>query len=84
MNNSIKDLQNLSKELKSAKWHKNHSDLASLWQTDDIERFNVEKYPLLQAFRRFMQTYVKEWLEKMAGVELLEKITLTGSRYFLR
>lgn len=74
----IKDLRN---ELHSVAWIPKNNDLYSLNQTVDIANLLEEHYPVLYAFRQFLINDVRRWLMAMTGVQLGEKLALTGSRY---
>ncbi|KAI6226161.1 hypothetical protein M3Y99_01315500 [Aphelenchoides fujianensis] len=71
----------LRAELKAAKWSKNENDLNAIWQTRDIGAFDVEKFPQLRAFREFLRTKGREFLQKITGFKLNDQLALTGSRY---
>lgn len=71
----------LEKELKSAPFFRNENDLYSLSQTIDLKLFDVEKYPFLRGFRRFMSTTVRDFLSNITGFELNTQVAITGSRY---
>ncbi|KAF7635607.1 hypothetical protein Mgra_00004996 [Meloidogyne graminicola] len=74
----IKDLRN---ELHSVAWLPKCNDLYSLNQTVDIANLQEEHYPYLYTFYQFLLNDVRRWLMSMTGVQLGEKLALTGSRY---
>nr|CAD2163033.1 unnamed protein product [Meloidogyne enterolobii] len=74
----VKDLKN---ELNSVAWIPKSNDLLSLNQTVDIANLLEEHYPILYNFRQFLLNDVRRWLMAMTGVQLGEKLALTGSRY---
>ncbi|CAK5077422.1 unnamed protein product [Meloidogyne enterolobii] len=74
----VKDLKN---ELNSVAWIPKSNDLLSLNQTVDIANLLEEHYPILYTFRQFLINDVRRWLMTMTGVQLGEKLALTGSRY---
>lgn len=71
----------LRDELQLAKWHRIENDLYSLNQTHDIANFDEHKSPTLHKFRVFMHQTVKRWLQEATGVELNERVAITGSDY---
>ncbi|KAI1707032.1 2OG-Fe(II) oxygenase superfamily domain-containing protein [Ditylenchus destructor] len=67
--------------LHSARWHRKSNDLYDLHQTTDVQSFSPTQFPALTAFRKFLVGQVRRWLEKATGVQLNDKVAITGSRY---
>uniref|UniRef100_A0A915NIJ5 Uncharacterized protein n=1 Tax=Meloidogyne floridensis TaxID=298350 RepID=A0A915NIJ5_9BILA len=80
-NKIISILEDLKDELNSVAWIPKSNDLLSLNQTVDIANLLEEHYPILYNFRQFLLNDVRRWLMAMTGVQLGEKLALTGSRY---
>lgn len=56
-------------------------DLNSLSQTIDLKSFDVEKFPHLCGFRRFLSSTVRDFFKNITGFELNTQVALTGSKY---
>jgi Rps23 Pro-64 3,4-dihydroxylase Tpa1-like proline 4-hydroxylase len=56
-------------------------DLNSLSQTIDLKSFDVEGFPYLCGFRKFMATKVHDFLKRITGFELNTQVAITGSKY---
>lgn len=78
---NIELVRHLQKELKEARYYRNENDLNSLSQTIDLKSFDVEKYPYLCGFRRFMGITVRDFLSNATGFELNSQVAITGSKY---
>ncbi|MFH4976936.1 hypothetical protein AB6A40_003645 [Gnathostoma spinigerum] len=73
-------VRNLASELLSANWHRKENDLYSLDQTLDLANFG-EDFPFLHKYRQFLCTTVRDWLMRVSGKVLNDKVALTGSNY---
>lgn len=62
-------------------WQRKENDLYSLYQSNDLKSINASKHPAIFSFRQFLYIEVKEWLQKVSGVELTEQVDCNGSCY---
>ena len=74
----IDAIEQLRTELLGAKFRRKDNDLHSLQQTRDVSTFDKARYPKLLAFRHFLTTTVREWLEKLIDRALSADVALTG------
>ncbi|KAI6178920.1 hypothetical protein M3Y98_00554100 [Aphelenchoides besseyi] len=74
-------MENLKIELASSKFVEQNNDLHSIQQTTDVANLDDQKFPTLKSFHNFMRTTVREFIQKVTGFALNEKVALTGSLY---
>lgn len=71
----------LREELDRAKWSTKATDLYSMKRTTELINFDTTVFPALKSFRRFLATKGREFMMKLTGVELNERIDVAGSCY---
>ncbi|EGT32227.1 hypothetical protein CAEBREN_29176 [Caenorhabditis brenneri] len=73
--NSDNSVEKVEEELQNFEdWQRKENDLYSLYQTNDLKSIDPTVHPAIFSFRQFLYTEVKEWLQKVSGVELTEQI----------
>ncbi|CAI2345976.1 unnamed protein product [Caenorhabditis sp. 36 PRJEB53466] len=82
VDNSENVVEKIEEELQNFEsWTRKENDLYSLHQTDDLKSLNEADNPAICSFRTFLNTKVKEWLQKTSHVELIEQVDCNGSLY---
>ena len=71
----------LSEELGRARWSTKATDLYTMKRTTELINFDTTVFPALKAFRRFLTTKGREFMMKLTGVELNERVDVAGSCY---
>uniref|UniRef100_A0A1I7TSM4 uS12 prolyl 3-hydroxylase n=1 Tax=Caenorhabditis tropicalis TaxID=1561998 RepID=A0A1I7TSM4_9PELO len=80
--NSGNAVEKVEEELQNLEdWQRKENDLYSLYQTNDLKSINPTAHPAIFSFRQFLYTEVKDWLQKVSGVELTEQVDCNGSCY---
>ncbi|CAO4365825.1 unnamed protein product [Caenorhabditis nigoni] len=80
--NSDNLVEKVEEELQNFEdWQRKENDLYSLYQSNDLKSINPKKHPLIFSFRQFLYTEVRDWLQKVSGVELIEQVDCNGSCY---
>ncbi|CAL2033349.1 hypothetical protein CAEBREN_24518 [Caenorhabditis brenneri] len=80
--NSDNSVEKVEEELQNFEdWQRKENDLYSLYQTNDLKSIDPTVHPAIFSFRQFLYTEVKEWLQKVSGVELTEQVDCNGSCY---
>uniref|UniRef100_A0A0K0FXH3 Prolyl 3-hydroxylase OGFOD1 (inferred by orthology to a human protein) n=1 Tax=Strongyloides venezuelensis TaxID=75913 RepID=A0A0K0FXH3_STRVS len=75
-------LKEFVKSLREVKFSIKNNDLYCLKQTVDLTEIpNKENKPIIKNFVKFIKEDVKEYIKKVTGFELTDKVTLTGSSY---
>ncbi|KAH7698307.1 Protein C17G10.1, partial [Aphelenchoides avenae] len=77
----VKLIAELRAELAKSEWKRTENDLYSLSQTTDVSNFDATATPTLVEFRRFMHRDVRDWLHETTGLELNDRVAITGSDY---
>ncbi|KAL1139668.1 hypothetical protein AAG570_006646, partial [Ranatra chinensis] len=81
LSSEISFIKNLTKDIRSLKFHRKANDLYSLLQTADLS--NVEGIESVSTFLEFLRNTVQPFLSKIFAVELNATIASTASLYKL-
>uniref|UniRef100_A0A8R1ETH2 Uncharacterized protein n=1 Tax=Caenorhabditis japonica TaxID=281687 RepID=A0A8R1ETH2_CAEJA len=80
--NSENVVEKVEEELQNFEdWQRKENDLYSLYQSNDLKSIAPAKHPAIFSFRQFLYKEVKEWLQNVSGVELIDQVDCNGSCY---